>query len=87
MILVYIDANYIVAHFGKTGTGDEAYVAGADDCDIHKYCIYVKRISVPADVDRKMKAHALAQVYADELEMMMRKYPAQWFNYFDFWKQ
>ena len=34
-----------------------------------------------------MKAHALAQVYADELEMMMRKYPAQWFNYFDFWKQ
>lgn len=54
---------------------------------IHKYCIYVKRISVPADVDRKMKAHALTQVYADELEMMMRKYPAQWFNYFDFWKQ
>ena len=28
-----------------------------------------------------------AQDFADNLEEIVRKYPTQWFNYFDFWKQ
>ena len=28
-----------------------------------------------------------AQDFADNLEDIVRKYPTQWFNYFDFWKQ
>jgi predicted LPLAT superfamily acyltransferase len=27
-----------------------------------------------------------AQLYATELEKMIRKYPLQWFNYHDFWQ-
>ena len=29
----------------------------------------------------------LAQQFANQLETMARKYPWQWFNFFDFWKQ
>ncbi len=29
---------------------------------------------------------ALLKVYISNLEAMLRKYPLQWFNYFDFWK-
>ena len=30
---------------------------------------------------------ANAQDFADNLEEIVKKYPTQWFNYFDFWKQ
>jgi len=29
----------------------------------------------------------MAQNFAENLEEIVRKYPTQWFNYFDFWKQ
>ena len=29
----------------------------------------------------------LAQQYADFLEIVVREYPWQWFNFFDFWKK
>jgi predicted LPLAT superfamily acyltransferase len=29
----------------------------------------------------------LAQHFATQLEDIVRHYPAQWFNYYDFWKQ
>jgi predicted LPLAT superfamily acyltransferase len=28
----------------------------------------------------------LAQAFATQLEDIVRRYPTQWFNYFDFWK-
>jgi predicted LPLAT superfamily acyltransferase len=27
----------------------------------------------------------LAQSFAEQLESIVRRYPTQWFNYFDFW--
>lgn len=32
------------------------------------------------------KADNLAQQYADHIEKVVRKYPEQWFNYFEFWQ-
>jgi predicted LPLAT superfamily acyltransferase len=29
----------------------------------------------------------MAQNFADRLETIVRRYPTQWFNYFDFWEQ
>lgn len=34
---------------------------------------------------KKRDAQGLLDSYAGNLEMMLRKYPLQWFNYFDFW--
>lgn len=36
---------------------------------------------------RAEKAFSLAASYARELEGILRMYPCQWFNYFDFWKK
>ena len=52
---------------------------------VHKYHIYVKKLSVPCVIDKYTKANLLAQDFAKELEQVIRKYPAQWFNYYDFW--
>ena len=29
----------------------------------------------------------LLKAYIDNLELMLKKYPLQWFNYFDFWSK
>ncbi|MDR0206390.1 MAG: lipid A biosynthesis (KDO)2-(lauroyl)-lipid IVA acyltransferase [Bacteroidales bacterium] len=35
---------------------------------------------------KEEKAELLTQKFVKELEIMVRKYPEQWFNYYDFWK-
>lgn len=52
---------------------------------MRNYKVYVKKLDIP-DLKRNEKANALAQTFANELEKMMRKYPTQWFNYYDFWE-
>jgi predicted LPLAT superfamily acyltransferase len=34
---------------------------------------------------RQEKAAHLAQLFADEVGEIVRKYPTQWFNYYEFW--
>lgn len=52
-----------------------------------RYRIYV----CPIDIDRracktaKETAEALTREYAAQLEKVLRRYPLQWFNFFDFW--
>lgn len=50
-----------------------------------KYHISVNRIENPADGTTKEKSRDLARQYVALLESTVRKYPAQWYNYFDFW--
>lgn len=55
-----------------------------------KYDIIVRRIehdSSLASAPLKARAAALAQCFATTLEDIANRYPYQWFNYFDFWKQ
>ena len=52
------------------------------------YRVFVR----PLKVDREGKtsrvvAAELAQEYSRELERMVRRYPLQWFNFYDFWKK
>lgn len=37
-------------------------------------------------VTRQQQATLLANAFARELEAVLRRYPEQWFNYFDFWQ-
>ena len=36
---------------------------------------------------KKADPESLLQAYTDSMEQMLRKYPLQWFNYFNFWEQ
>jgi predicted LPLAT superfamily acyltransferase len=52
-----------------------------------RYRIFVKPVALPAgqDMNRRQKMNALAQVFARNLESIIRRYPTQWFNYYEFW--
>jgi predicted LPLAT superfamily acyltransferase len=54
---------------------------------VTKYRIFVKPVNLPEDanMNRREKMNALAQVFADNLESIIRRYPTQWFNYYEFW--
>lgn len=51
------------------------------------YTVYVKRLPAPQGAKLSEKASCLAQAFASEVEGVLKKYPEQWFNYFDFWKK
>lgn len=50
------------------------------------YTIFVQPLAYDRAAPRKEQERQLAQSYAACLERMLKRYPAQWFNYFDFWK-
>ena len=53
---------------------------------VYRYHIYVQRIEPPHDIrGAKARAAAMAQEFACQLEGIVRRYPHQWFNYYEFW--
>ena len=50
------------------------------------YKIYVTPLTYDHSLPRNEQIKALAEAYVKELERMMKLYPTQWYNYFDFWK-
>jgi len=56
-----------------------------------KYKIFVRPVGDAASGetagDRRQKVENLVRAYAGELEDIVTQYPAQWFNYYDFWKE
>ena len=50
------------------------------------YKIYVTPLSYNKEAPRKQQIAELVQSYVQELERMLKIYPAQWYNFFDFWK-
>ena len=55
----------------------------------HKYKGYIRRIEIDSSVttkNRTERATALAQSFASEMEDILRRYPEQWFNYYEFWQ-
>ena len=51
------------------------------------YNAYVREIQCDREAKLRDQMTQLAQNFATNLEEIVRKYPTQWFNYFDFWKQ
>jgi len=51
------------------------------------YHAYVREIQCNREAKLRDQMTQLAQNFATNLEEIVRRYPTQWFNYFDFWKQ
>jgi len=53
----------------------------------YAYVCYIRQIKADDKpyANRKDKAANLAQHFAQEMENVLKKYPEQWFNYYEFW--
>lgn len=51
------------------------------------YRIYVTPLYYNKEASRKQQMEELSQSYVQELERMIRLYPTQWYNYFEFWER
>ena len=51
-----------------------------------KYKIFVQPISANHCENKKSKIENLTKNYAAELEKIVKQYPLQWFNFYEFWK-
>jgi len=55
---------------------------------LSNYHVYVKPIVLnnAISVSKREKAELLTREFVKELEVVVRKYPEQWFNFYEFWK-
>ena len=55
---------------------------------VRKYRIFARQLGKDLDPDSpsRVRAEAMARDFAVQLEDVVRQYPAQWFNFYDFWK-
>ena len=51
-----------------------------------KYQVLLERLPEPEGATRQERIQALADAYASALEAVVRRYPHQWYNFYDFWK-
>ena len=50
-----------------------------------KYQIFVTPLHYKKDSSRKEQIDQLSRAYVDELERLLKMFPEQWYNYFEFW--
>ena len=52
-----------------------------------RYQIYISRMESQSDknVSSKDKVENMARIYVSELERIVKKYPEQWYNFYNFW--
>ena len=53
---------------------------------LRSYKIYVTPLPYDKTATRQEQIRQLSLAYANELEKRVRQYPAQWYNYFEFWE-
>ena len=51
-----------------------------------RYRIYVTPLDYDKQASRRVQTDQLLHSYVAELERLLKLYPTQWYNYFDFWK-
>lgn len=55
---------------------------------VDSYHVRIREVSIDGNGETKReRIGLLAQRFASELESIVRKYPTQWFNYYNFWEQ
>lgn len=50
-----------------------------------RYTIFVRRLTYDKTAKRKEQIQQLGAAYVAELEWIVRQFPEQWYNYFEFW--
>lgn len=51
----------------------------------HSYRAFVRQLPVDTTLPHRRQMAALAQSFATTLEEIVRRYPHQWYNYYEFW--
>ncbi|MDR1379997.1 MAG: lipid A biosynthesis (KDO)2-(lauroyl)-lipid IVA acyltransferase [Tannerella sp.] len=51
-----------------------------------RYHIHVTSVPVPTEGDKRRKINEMTRSFAEILEGIVKKYPEQWFNFYNFWK-
>ena len=51
----------------------------------HRYRAFVRQLQVDTTLPHRKQMAALAQSFATTLEEIVRRYPHQWYNYYEFW--
>lgn len=51
-----------------------------------EYTIHLKPLVYDKTTDRKSQIAQLSSLYVRELETLVRQFPTQWYNFFEFWK-
>ncbi len=65
----------------------EALVVHVVKTSFKKYRIIVTPLPYDHNASKREQVELLAKGYIAELEKVVKKYPCQWFNFFDFWQQ
>lgn len=52
---------------------------------LKSYKIYITPLAYDKSASRKEQIEELSEKYKGELERMIKKYPAQWYNFYEFW--
>ncbi|MBA4144503.1 MAG: lipid A biosynthesis acyltransferase [Azospira oryzae] len=63
-----------------------SFVFAFKESATHYHLYGSKPITFPAGENRSKMMDSLMETFVGNLERMMRKYPEQWFNYYNFWK-
>lgn len=80
------DANFPMGPFALAVQKDVPVVAVFCMRDRHGvYKVYVRKITAAPDLSVRASMQDLAQKFSSLLETMVRLYPTQWFNFYDFW--
>ncbi|MDR2384313.1 MAG: lysophospholipid acyltransferase family protein [Tannerella sp.] len=51
------------------------------------YKIYISQINIPEIADKREKINSMTRSYVHLLENIVKKYPEQWFNFYEFWHE
>ncbi len=68
-----------------TMRGIDAVAINVMKTSAKSYTIYFKRLSYDHNANRNEKIRQLADSYAAELERVLKDYPEQWYNFYEFW--
>lgn len=66
--------------------GIEALQVSVMKTSLRGYTIYVRPLPRDPQLPKREQCRQMARAYAAELDRLLRRYPCQWFNYFDFWQ-
>ena len=90
----YVTATFLghEAHFPQ-GPFSVPAMRGLDVLTVHVmktltrgYTVYVTPLQYDKEAPRKQQIAELSQQYVAQLERIVRRYPTQWYNYFNFWE-
>lgn len=69
-----------------TSRGEEVLAVNVVKTSMRGYTVHVEPLHYDHSAPRAQQRQQLADSYAACLEGIVRRYPTQWYNYFEFWK-